>query len=153
MCVWVCVCVQMGGRCRESRGCGFQIFNEGFTQWLQRKKRLNFCKFRSVSDWVGTNFRQMESVERLSTPLTFFSIVSIYTPQKGSRITWSISLDSIQTLQEPSWTTFIPMKEPGSRNHNVSLQAYDLMHVPFIRFNLCPIPRFYNGRRDVGIRD
>jgi len=29
-----------------------------------------------------------------------------------------------------------------SRNQNVSLQAYDGMHVPFIRINLCPIPVF-----------
>ena len=32
----------------------------------------------------------------------------------------------------------------------MSLQAYDGMHVPFIRINLCPIPRIFDGRRDVG---
>lgn len=42
------------------------------------------------------------------------------------------------------------MKEIGSRNQNVSLQAYDGMHVPFIRINLRPIPPFFDGRRDVG---
>src|SRR5271170_5795826 len=59
---------------------------------------------------------------------------------------------STQTLQEPSWATFLPMQKTRELKSKRVTASLRLMHVPFIRFNLCPIPRKFDGRRDVGTK-